>query len=98
VAYHPSRGVLPTVLRRCVGSRNVNNVQAMVRVGPQRHTEENTRHNIKFISTGILQLQFIAVVKLHAYRTASIMARRTCLVISSCKYPMPIPVVVQFNA
>ena len=31
------RGVLPIVVRRCVGSRNLMNEEAMSRVGPQRH-------------------------------------------------------------
>jgi len=34
---HESRGVLPTVMRRCVWSRNLKNKEAMVRIGPQRH-------------------------------------------------------------
>jgi len=37
LADHSSRGVLPTVMRRCVGSRNLKNEEAMVRIGPQRH-------------------------------------------------------------
>ena len=40
-AYHSSRGVLPTVMRRCVWSRNLKNEEAMDRVGPQRHKREN---------------------------------------------------------
>ena len=34
---HSSRGVLLTVMRRCVWSRNLKNEEAMARVGPQRH-------------------------------------------------------------
>ena len=34
---HSSRGVLPTVMRRCVWSRNLKNEEAMARVGPQRY-------------------------------------------------------------
>jgi len=34
---HSSRGVLPTVVRRCVCSRNLMSEEAMARVGPQRH-------------------------------------------------------------
>ena len=37
-ADHSSRGVLPTVVRRCVWSRNLKNEEAMARVGPQRHS------------------------------------------------------------
>jgi len=36
-ADHSSRGVLPTVMRLCVWSRNLKNEEAMARVGPQRH-------------------------------------------------------------
>ena len=39
-ADHSSRGVLPTVVRRCVWSRNLKNEEAMVRVGPQRHRKQ----------------------------------------------------------
>jgi hypothetical protein len=35
-ADHSSRGVLPTVVRRCVWSRNLKNEEAMARVGSQR--------------------------------------------------------------
>ena len=37
---HSSRGVLPTVMRRCVGSRNLKNEEAIARIGPQRHREK----------------------------------------------------------
>ena len=36
-ADHSSRGVLPTVVRRCVCSSNVNYEEAMAGVGPQRY-------------------------------------------------------------
>ena len=36
-ADHSSRGVLPTVVRRCVWSRNLKNEEAMARVRPQCH-------------------------------------------------------------
>jgi hypothetical protein len=36
-ADHSSKGVLPTVLRRCVWYRNLKNEKALVRDGPQRH-------------------------------------------------------------
>ena len=35
-ADHAARGVLSTVMRRCVWSRNLKNEEAMARVGPQR--------------------------------------------------------------
>jgi len=38
--HHSSRGVLPTVMRRCVWSRNLKNEEPMVRVGPQRHKKK----------------------------------------------------------
>jgi hypothetical protein len=37
VADYSSRGVLPTVIPRFMCSRNLKNVEAMARVGPQRH-------------------------------------------------------------
>ena len=40
-ADHSSRGILPTVVRRCVWSRNLKNEEAMARVGPQRHRKQN---------------------------------------------------------
>jgi hypothetical protein len=39
-ADHSSRGVLPTVVRRCVWSRNLKNEEAMTRVGSQRHSKK----------------------------------------------------------
>jgi len=35
-ADHSFRGVLPTVVRRCVWSRNLMNEGAVARIGPQR--------------------------------------------------------------
>jgi len=40
-ADHSSRGVLPTVMRRCVWSRNRKNEEAMACVGPQRHRKNS---------------------------------------------------------
>ena len=58
-----SRGVLPTVMRRCVWSRNLKNEEAMARVGSQRHKIKkygvrptgycwsyNTVHRLAYIS------------------------------------------------
>jgi len=42
---HSSRGVLPTVVRRGVRSRNLKNEEATVRVGPQSHREKNHRES-----------------------------------------------------
>jgi hypothetical protein len=39
-ADHLSTGVLPTVVRRCVWSRNLKNEEAMTRVGSQRHRKK----------------------------------------------------------
>jgi hypothetical protein len=39
-ADHSSRGVLPTVMRRCVWSRNLKNEEATTRVGSQRHRKK----------------------------------------------------------
>jgi len=41
-ADHLSRGVLPTVVRRRVWSRNLKNDEAMTRVGSQRHRKKTT--------------------------------------------------------
>jgi len=38
-ADHPSRGVLLTVVRRCVWSRNLTNEEAMTHVGSQSHSK-----------------------------------------------------------
>ena len=40
-ADHSSRGVLPTVVRRYVWSRNLKTEEAITRVGSQRHGEKN---------------------------------------------------------
>jgi hypothetical protein len=40
-ADHSSRGVLPTVVRCCVWSRNFKNEEAMTRVGSQRHRKKS---------------------------------------------------------
>ena len=39
-ADHSSRGVLPNVARRCMWSRNLENEEAMARVGPQHHKKK----------------------------------------------------------
>jgi len=39
-AEHSSRGVLPTVVRRCVWSRNVKNEEAIIRIGSQNHRKK----------------------------------------------------------
>ena len=39
-ADHSSRGVLPTVVRRCVWSRNLKNEEAMTRVGSRGHRKK----------------------------------------------------------
>ena len=39
-ADHSPRGVLQTVLRRCVWSRNLVNEEVLARVGPQRHRKK----------------------------------------------------------
>jgi len=41
-ADHSSRGVLPTVVRRCVWSRNLKNEEAIAHVGPLRHRKKLT--------------------------------------------------------
>jgi len=41
-ADHTSRGVLPTLVRRCVCSRNLKN-EVMAHIGPQRHRKN--KHN-----------------------------------------------------
>jgi len=38
-AHHSSRGVLPSVMRRCVWSRNIKKQEFMARVGSQRHVK-----------------------------------------------------------
>ena len=40
-ADHSSRGVLPTVVRRCVWSRNLKNEEATTHDGSQRHSKRN---------------------------------------------------------
>jgi hypothetical protein len=42
-AYHSSRGVLPTVVRRCVCSRNLKNEEVMTRVGSQRTSKKKKK-------------------------------------------------------
>jgi hypothetical protein len=54
---HFSRGVLPTVVCRCVWSRNLKNEEAKARVGPQRHRKKKLCIN--------LVLNFIYVVQSH---------------------------------
>ena len=48
-ADHSSTGVLPTVVRRCVWSRNLKNEEAMTRVGSQRHSKKNKSYRINNI-------------------------------------------------
>ena len=47
-ADHSSIGVLPTVVRRCVCSRNIKNEEAMTRVGLQRHSKKNLYKYIEY--------------------------------------------------
>ena len=39
-AEHSSRGVLPTVVRHCVWSRNIKREEVLARIGPQRHRKQ----------------------------------------------------------
>ena len=43
------RGVLPTVVRRCVWSRNLKNDEAMTRIGSQRHKKNQCWKIVFFI-------------------------------------------------
>jgi hypothetical protein len=47
---YPSRGVLPTMVRRHVWSINLVNEEAMARVGPQRHGGEGREHCVGIIT------------------------------------------------
>jgi len=50
-ADHSSRGVLPTVVRRYVWSRNIKNKETMNRVGQQQHGKRKSTfqvHNLRF--------------------------------------------------
>jgi len=51
-ADHSSRGVLPTMVRRCVRSRNLKNEEAMTCVGSQRHSKKKINVNITKWSSG----------------------------------------------
>ena len=44
-ADHSSRGVLSTLVRRCVWSRNLKNEEPMVRFGPRRAPSPSTQKN-----------------------------------------------------
>jgi hypothetical protein len=52
-ADHSSRGVLPTVVRRCVWSRNLKNEEAMTRVGSQSHREKKSSGPYSCYSTHV---------------------------------------------
>ena len=43
-ADHSSRGVLPTVMRRCVCSINLKTEETLTRVGLQRHKKKITNY------------------------------------------------------
>jgi hypothetical protein len=57
-ADHSSRGVLPTVVRRCVWSRNLKNEEAMTRVGSQRHSKNKSDVEYAYISHYFSLLHF----------------------------------------
>ena len=40
---HSSRGVLPAVVRHCLGSRNLKNEEDIVHIGPQRRKRRRKR-------------------------------------------------------
>jgi len=46
---HSSRGVLPTVVRRCVWARNHKNEEAMALVGSQRHRKKMYSHYYVYV-------------------------------------------------
>jgi hypothetical protein len=71
-ADHSSRGVLPTVVRRCVWSRNLKNEEAMTRVGSQRHSQKKkkilceivlTYHLYEIVHTCNINLEQLSKVK-----------------------------------
>jgi hypothetical protein len=51
-ADHSSRGVTPTVMRRCVCSRNLVHEETLARIGSQRHRAEKgvTKNYATFFS------------------------------------------------
>ena len=62
VSDHSSIGVLPTVMHRCVWSRNFKNEEAMARVGLQRHGGEGGFNFAKF-ARSLKKLSFILMVE-----------------------------------
>ena len=49
------QGVLPTVVRRCVWSRNLKNEEAMTRVGSQRHSKKRNSSIYSFLISRLLE-------------------------------------------
>jgi hypothetical protein len=58
-ADHSSRGVLPTVVRRCMWSRNLKNEEAMTRVGSQRHRKKKWQFTCQVKCWYIQRLQSV---------------------------------------
>ena len=72
-ADHSSGGVLPTVVRGCVWSRNLVNEEALARVGPQRHRKKKvsktTFHFIEALRSLVLYLFLLTLSSWAYYQT-----------------------------
>ena len=62
-ADHSSRGVLPTVVRRCVCSRNLVNEEALAHCGLSRQKQTNKHNGISAIRLVIASQTFIHSVQ-----------------------------------
>jgi hypothetical protein len=58
-ADHSSEGVPPTVVCRCVWSRNLKNQEALARVGPQHHRKKNGLYNFRDHERYLTELETI---------------------------------------
>ena len=92
LADHSSRGVLPTVVRRCVCSRNLLNEEALPHWGLLRQKQKMKRFNLNRLSTSI-QLLLLDGLKCLPW---SVKIRQTCYV---CLYQLqPFPVAARSKA
>jgi len=101
-ADHSSRGVIPTVVRRCVWSGNLKDKEAIARAGPQRHKVKIPVfiiYFVVFLTTGPWPRPQRV---LHTVRSiASSFSLRYPLVSlrssSSCLHLLPLPVYKSWN-
>ena len=74
-ADHSSRGVIPTVMRRRVWSRNLKNEEDTARFGPQRHRKRKKDMAVNTAWLRLVSTKFLCANKTFALNISSSVGR-----------------------